>query len=86
MAKVKVSISLQEFLIERMERLARELNVSRSQLFARAADEFLRRHETQALLEAINQAYDDQPDPEEKDRRRAMRDKQRRWVERGLDR
>lgn len=34
-----------------------------------------------ALLEAINRAYEDSPDPAEKARQRAMRDKQRRLVE-----
>ena len=81
MAKVKTAISLQETLVERIDRLARELNVSRSQLFSRAADEFLQRHESQALLDAINRAYDDSPDQEEVIRERGMRDKQRRLVE-----
>jgi len=81
MAKVKTAISLQDSLVERMDKLARELNVSRSQLFTRAADEFLRRHEGPALLEAINQACDDHPDPEEESRRQAMRLKQRQLVE-----
>jgi len=81
MAEVKTAISLQESLVERMDRLARELQVSRSQLFSRAADEFLRRHEGPSLLEAINQAIDDHADPGEETRRRAMRLKQRRLVE-----
>ena len=81
MAKVKTAISLQETLVERIDRLARELNVSRSQLFSRAADEFLQRHEGQALLDAINRAYDDSPDQEEVVRGQGMRDKQRRLVD-----
>ena len=81
MPKIKTAVSLQESLVERLDKLARELNISRSQLFSRAADEFLRRHETQALLEAINRALEDGPDPGEKARLRAMRNKQRRLVE-----
>lgn len=80
-AKVKTALSLQDSVVERMDRLARELNTSRSQLFSRAVDEFLRRYEGQALLEAINRACDSPPDPEEEARRRAMRSKQRRLVE-----
>lgn len=81
MSKIKTAISLQESLVERMDKLARELKVSRSQLFSRAADEFLQRHESHALLDAINKACDERPDPEEEVRRRAMRLKQRRLVE-----
>jgi predicted transcriptional regulator len=81
MAKVKTAISLQGSLVERLDRLARELNISRSQLFSRAADEFLQRHESQALLDAINRAYDDSPDQEEITERKAMRNKQRRLME-----
>lgn len=81
MAKVKAAISLQDSLIERMDKLARELNVSRSQLFSLAADEFLRRHESQILLEAINHACDGLPDRDAGLQRRAMRDKQRRLME-----
>ena len=53
MAKIKTAISLQDSLVERLDRLARELNISRSQLFSRAADEFLQRHESQALLDGL---------------------------------
>ncbi|HET9209616.1 MAG TPA: ribbon-helix-helix protein, CopG family [Thermoanaerobaculia bacterium] len=81
MAKIKTAISLQDSLVERLDRLARELNISRSQLFSRAADEFLQRHESQALLDAINRAYDDYPDKEEVAQREAMRSKQRRLME-----
>jgi metal-responsive CopG/Arc/MetJ family transcriptional regulator len=81
MPKIKTAVSLQESLVERLDRLARELNISRSQLFSRAADEFLRRHETPTLLESINRALEGDPDPEEKARVRAMRNKHRRLVE-----
>jgi antitoxin MazE6 len=81
MAKIKTALSLQESVVERMDRLARELNTSRSQLFSRAADEFLRRYEGQALLDAINRACDGPPDPEEGARRGAMRNKQRRFMD-----
>jgi metal-responsive CopG/Arc/MetJ family transcriptional regulator len=81
MPKVKTAVSLQESLVERLDKLARELNISRSQLFSRAADEFLRRHEAPALLDAINRALEDDPQSEEKARVRAMRNKHRRLVE-----
>lgn len=40
-------------------------------------EEFLRCHESQALLEALNRAYDDFPTPEEKKLLRSMGQKQR---------
>jgi metal-responsive CopG/Arc/MetJ family transcriptional regulator len=77
---VKTAISLPEPLFERADAFARQQNISRSQLFVRAVDEFLRRHESQALLEALNQAYDDFPTPEEKKLLRSMGQKQRELV------
>jgi metal-responsive CopG/Arc/MetJ family transcriptional regulator len=65
MSYVKTAISLQEVLLQKIDALARELDISRSRLFALAAEEFLQRYQNQQLLEAINAAYDDLPDPEE---------------------
>jgi len=81
MAKVKRAILVQESLVERMDKLARELNVSRSQLFSLAADEFLQRHEGGDLLEAINRAYETALDPQEREQQQAMRHKQRRLMQ-----
>ena len=81
MAIVKTAISLQESLFERADTLAQQLHLSRSQLFARALDEFLKKHESRRLLDAINSALEGEPDPGEEERRRLMRQKQRRRVE-----
>lgn len=81
MAIVKTAISIQESLFERADALAQQLHLSRSQLFARALDEFLRKHESRRLLEAINSALESEPDPGEAERMRLMRQKQRRRVE-----
>jgi metal-responsive CopG/Arc/MetJ family transcriptional regulator len=58
MATIKTAISLQVSLFEQIKDLARDLNVSRSQLVALALEEFVRRHQNQQLLESINRAYD----------------------------
>ena len=63
MAYVKTAISLQENLLQKIDSLARELDMSRSRLFALAAEEFLQRYQNQQLLETINAAYDDLPEP-----------------------
>lgn len=81
MAIVKTAISLQESLFERADALAQQLHLSRSQLFARALDDFLKKHESRKLLEAINSALEGEPDPGEEERRRLMGQKQRRRVE-----
>jgi len=81
MSIVKTAISLPEPLFERADAFARQQKMSRSQLFARAVEEFLRRHESQALLEALNRVYEDySPTEEEKEVRRLMKQKQREMV------
>ena len=78
---VKTAISLEESLFERVETLAKELNISRSHLFALAAQEFVRRYENRRLLDAINAAYEDLPDPDEQALRQKMRVQHRQLVE-----
>lgn len=73
MATVKTAISLEESLFEQIDALARELKISRSRLFGLAAREFIRRHQSQEILNALNEAYADFPDPEEKRLQEKMR-------------
>jgi metal-responsive CopG/Arc/MetJ family transcriptional regulator len=62
---VKTAISLDEALFEQVETLVQELQVSRSRLFTIAMQEFIKRRETQRMIAAINEAFDDFPDEEE---------------------
>lgn len=80
MTYVKTAISLQETLLKRIDALARELDMSRSRLFALAAEEYLHRYQNQKLLEALNAAYDDLPDPEAETLYQYLRSQQRRLV------
>lgn len=57
MPTVKTAISLPEPLFHRAETVAHELQISRSQLVAKALSEFVKRYETQALIQTINRAY-----------------------------
>ena len=66
MASVKTAISIPEALFKQADRLARKMQISRSQFFARAADEFIRRRRGKALLENYNEVYADGPTDEEK--------------------
>jgi len=81
MAHIKTAVSLQEDLFEQVETLASEMKISRSRLFALALEEFLRRHQNQQLLEQINAAYDEAPDPSEQALQRRMRRQHRQIVE-----
>jgi hypothetical protein len=57
------------------------MKISRSRLFALALEEFLQRYQSQQLLERINAAYDEAPDPSEQALRRRMRRQHRQIVE-----
>ena len=81
MASVKTAISIQESLFEQVNALARELQISRSRLFALAVKEFVQRYENRELLVAVNVACDDLPDPEEQALCQKMRQEHRRLVE-----
>ena len=67
MAHVKTAISLDESLFREAEDWAGKLGVSRSQLFARAVEEYVRRHENEELVRRLNEAYSDGPDEEDEE-------------------
>jgi len=73
MATVKTAVSLDGSLLERIDDLAEELELPRSRVIARAAEEFLKRRESRRLLEELNEVYADEPTPEEMELQRRMR-------------
>ncbi len=81
MANIKTAISIQESLFEKVEQLARDLQVPRSHIFVLAVEEYIRRQENQRLLARINEAYSDEPEAGEQKRLRQMRSSHRRIVE-----
>ena len=81
MPSIKTAISLQKPLFDQVEALAEKMNVSRSRIFALAVEEFVRRHQSQRLLQRINEAYEDVPDPAEAALRRRMRRQHRQMIE-----
>ena len=83
MPNVKTAISIQESLFKEAEALARQLEISRSQLFAMALESFVKQYENRQLLEQINVAYSDAPNPDEQAYQTHMRDYHRRSVEGG---
>jgi predicted transcriptional regulator len=82
MPTVKTAISLPEPLFQRAEAVAHELQISRSQLVATAIAEFVKQYERRALVEAVNQAFDDEPPTsEEKELLQGIRNTQRKRLE-----
>ena len=81
MASVKTAVSLPKPLFDRAEILSKKMKTTRSRFFALAVEELVTRLENQTLLDAINAACDDEPDPEEEAARRAMARLQRQLVE-----
>ncbi len=64
MPNVKTAISIEEPIFEEMDVLAKTLKISRSRVFALAAQEFIQRHRNIELLQSLNEAYDDLPESE----------------------
>jgi len=64
MTNVKTAISIEKPIFEQMNILAKDLDISRSRLFALAAQEFIQRHKNIKLLQSLNEAYDDLPESE----------------------
>jgi metal-responsive CopG/Arc/MetJ family transcriptional regulator len=81
MANVKTAISLRKSLFEQADALARKMKIPRSRLFALALADYLARQENRELLERINAAYSDAPDPSEQTLLRKARRLHRRLVE-----
>jgi len=72
MTSVKTAISLEEGLLERIDRRAEELSVSRSRYLAEAAEERLRRQESREMKARLDEVYADGEPPEERERRKAL--------------
>jgi metal-responsive CopG/Arc/MetJ family transcriptional regulator len=55
---MKTAISLPEPLFQAAERLAKQMGLSRSLLFQRALQTYLREHQDAGVTEALNSVYD----------------------------
>lgn len=82
MATVKTAISMPEHLFQELEAAAKEMQVSRSQVFTQAVKEFLRERENRRILEQLNRVYGEEPDEEERDLAKAMKARLRRLTAR----
>lgn len=78
---VKTAISMDRELFEQAEAMARQLKVSRSRLFVLAMESYIKRRQSQTLLEKIDRACADQFDSAEQRHAIARRISHRKLVE-----
>ena len=81
MPTVKTAISMPKSLFDQVDDLAEELQVPRSQVFALAVEELIKRHENRRILAALNEVYEDAPEPYDDTLHQGMRRQQRELVE-----
>ncbi|MDA3948256.1 MAG: ChpI protein [Spirochaeta sp.] len=55
---MKTAISLPDALFEDAEQTARAMGIPRSQLFARAVSEFIKRHKREEITQRLNEVYE----------------------------
>lgn len=67
MSTIKTGVSMEEGLARRADELARDLGITRSDLYSRALAEFLERREDERLLENLNEVYSEEQDAEERE-------------------
>ena len=81
MATVKTAISLDQELFAQVEELASSLKVSRSRVFALAAEDFVRRRLNAQITRQLNEAYSDEAREEDLETVRQMRPTHRRLAD-----
>jgi len=81
MTSVKTAISIEQGLLERIDRRAEERRVSRSRLLAEAAEDYLHREESRAMRARLDEIHGQPESQEDREVRRAMMRKQRRRLE-----
>jgi metal-responsive CopG/Arc/MetJ family transcriptional regulator len=63
---MKTAISLDDELLREVDKTARSMGLSRSRLFAIAADDFLKRQRGEEMLRRLNEVYSGALEPAEK--------------------
>jgi metal-responsive CopG/Arc/MetJ family transcriptional regulator len=78
---IKTAVSLRKPLYEQVDKLAREMNVPRSQVFVLALEAYVTKYQNLLLLQEINKAFADKPEASEQKRVKSMRRNHRQLVE-----
>lgn len=81
MSKIETAISVQNSLYKQITAVAKELQISESELFEIAAQEYLDRRRQQRLLESLNDAYADGLDSDDASMLEMMRRHQKALTE-----
>ncbi|MFY9822787.1 MAG: ribbon-helix-helix protein, CopG family [Thermoanaerobaculia bacterium] len=58
---MKTVVSLPDPVVEAADQLAKRLGMSRSELYARAIEGYLRSHRNEGVTEALNRVYQEEP-------------------------
>ncbi len=58
---MKTAVSLPNPLFEAADQLAKRLGMSRSELYARAIEEYLKSRRSEGITEALNRVYREEP-------------------------
>ena len=73
MTTIKTAVSIEEGLFNQADELAKEMQVSRSRLFALALENYVSQHRSRKITEILNEEYADGPTAEELETLEAMR-------------
>ncbi len=77
MAGVKTAISVENTLFNKANKLATEMNISRSRLFSLAIEDYIKKQESRNLLDELNAVYEEPPTYNEDKKTQAMKRKQK---------
>lgn len=67
MAAVKTAISMEEQLLRRTTRLAKQMGLSRSRLISKAVAEYIHKHSGDEIVRQLDEFYADGPPEDEAD-------------------
>lgn len=82
MPNIKTAVSIEKPLFEQADKLAEQMRVSRSRLYALALEMFIQKQESQQILEQLNRVCgENPPTDEEKQLLEAMQHRQRYLME-----
>ena len=70
---MKTAISISDEIFREIEKFAKEHNYSRSEVFVTAVQEFLKKRESQKLLDDLNKVYSGMESSEEKTLRKKVK-------------
>lgn len=82
MPGIKTAVSIEKSLFEKAEKLAHDMNVSRSKLFSLAINEYLEKQENYLLLAQLNSVYGEDQIQEEEDLFKSHKENHKNIVER----